>query len=181
MSGQLAPSVQSVEHGPFAQINLGDLNTGNIGDFAVTAQLVSVTSETTTPDMGTVVASFTQNGVIPTTGFSNVEFDPTSTFRFSASNFYWFVLSGSSSDQSGSVQWQFADTFNSAGPGSLPNIANIFIGSGGWTFLNEPPFLIQVDATTAVPEPGSLALGCMGMVAVVFARRQVMKSARGAT
>ena len=165
--------------GPFTLqniiVSLGELYTGNNGDFAVTAQLVSVTSETTTPDLGTVVASFNQNGIIPTIGFSNVEFDPTSTVKFSASNFYWFVLSGSSSDQSGSVQWQYADTFNSTGPGSLPNIANTFTGSGGWTVLNETPFLIQVDA---VPEPSSLALGCIGLVAVAFARRRMMKSGR---
>jgi hypothetical protein len=59
--------------------SLGDLNPGNNGDFTVTAQLFSVMVGTTTPDQGTLLTSFTENGAIPTTGFSKVEFDPTNT------------------------------------------------------------------------------------------------------
>ena len=159
--------------------SLGNLIPGqNAGDLMVTAQLISVTSETTTPDLGTVVATFANNTAsIPTSGFSPVVFDPTSTtVSLNASSFYWFVLSATG-DTTGSVQWQFADTFNSTGPGSLPNIA--FFTSGQWTVLNETPFLIQVNAVGgAVPEPSSLVMGCMGFAAALFARRRL--KSRGA-
>ena len=112
---------------------LGDLNSGNNGDFTVTAQVVSVTSEGNSPGQGTLLATLTQNGAIPTSGFSNVEFDATSTVSLSPTNFYWFVLSASSSDGSGSVQWQFTDSFATTGPGTLPNIA--FFSSGMWGSL----------------------------------------------
>jgi hypothetical protein len=103
-----------------------------------------------------------------------VEFDATTAVSLNASSFYWFVLSGSSSDGSGSVQWQFADTFDTTGgTGSLPNVANDF---GGWTTFNPPetPFLITVNAVGgAVPEPSSLVLGCAGFAAALFARRRI--------
>jgi hypothetical protein len=152
---------------------LGDLNSGNNGDFTVTAQVVSVTSEGNSPGQGTILATLTQNGAIPTSGFSNVEFDATSTVSLSPTNFYWFVLSASSSDGSGSVQWQFTDSFATTGPGTLPNIA--FFSSGMWgSPLAESPFLIQVNAVGgAVPEPSSLVMGCAGFAAALFARRRI--------
>jgi PEP-CTERM motif len=162
--------------------SLGDLNPGNNGDFTVTAQLFSVMVGTTTPDQGTLLTSFTENGAIPTTGFSKVEFDPTNTVSLNASSFYWFVLSGSSSDGSGSVQWQFANTFDHTGPGAFAFIANQT--GGNWTLLTDPTtataFLIQVIGIGgAVPEPSSLVLGCMGFAAALFAGRRI-KSRRAA-
>jgi hypothetical protein len=170
--------------GSFTLLNvfasLGDLNPGNNGDFTVTAQLFSVVNAGDTPNLGTVVANFAPNTAsIPMSSPAPVEFDPTSsTVSLSGSSFYWFVLSGASSDGTGSVQWQFADTFNTdpgSVPGSsLPNIANLV--GGGWTLLNPPatPFLIEVNAVGgAVPEPSSLVMGCAGFAAVLFARRRI--------
>ena len=154
---------------------LGNLLTGNNNDFTVTAQLFAVTGATLTPDQGTLLTSLTLNGTIPSTGFANVEFDPTSSVSLTASNFYWFVLSGSSSDGSGSVQWQYRDDTQSYGPGALDGIANET--GGAWTYLTGPnatPFLIQVNAVGgAVPEPSSLVMGCMGFAAALFARRRI--------
>jgi hypothetical protein len=160
--------------------SLGQFISGNNGDFTVTAQLFTVTNETSTPNEGTLLTSFTQVGNISTSGFSSVEFDPTTAVSLSASSFYWFVLSGSSSDRSGSVQWQFADTFDTTGgTGSLPNVANET--GGAWTTFNPPetPFLITVNAVGgAVPEPSSLVMGCAGFAAALFARRRI--KSRGA-
>jgi hypothetical protein len=175
--------------GSFTLLNvfadLGNLNTGNNGDFTVTAQLISVASAGDTPDQGTVVANFANNTVsIPTSSFSNVEFDPTSsTVSLNASSFYWFVLSGSSGDGSGSVQWQFTDSSALTGSGSLPNFASITTVAPpfGWILGNGlSPFLIEVNGVGgAVPEPSSLVMGCVGLAAVLFARLRI-KSRRAA-
>jgi PEP-CTERM motif len=157
--------------------NLGELDAGINGDFIVTAQLFQVTTTSNTPDQGSLVASFTEVGNIPTGmgNFANVEFDPTSTVSLDKSKFYWFVLSGSSSDGSGAFSWQFTDsTIHSGAPGSsLPNFA-FFDGSlSSWTIGPDSPFLIEVQGS--VPEPSSLILGCVGLSAVVFAARRRMR------
>jgi len=145
------------------QASLGQLNSGSNGDFSVTAQLYQVSSAGDSPDQGTLVATLNQVGAISTSGFTNVEFDPSGTVGLDASKFYWFVLSGASRDGSGGVSWQFSESpINLIGPGSLPNYA---FESGGppWTIFpptDSPasyPFLIQVNGG-AVPEPGSLTL-----------------------
>ena len=128
---------------------LGDLNTGDNHDFTVTAQLFSVPIAGDTPDQGTLVASFTQNGAISPNGFSNVEFDPTKAVSLNSSSFYWFVLSGSSSDGSGSAQWQFTDSTAETGPGTLTNFAffSSIVPPLGWSPGDgSSPFLIDVNS-----------------------------------
>ena len=159
--------------------NLGELNTGTNGDFTLTAQLYSVTNAGDNPSLGTLLASFSQVGPIPTAPnvYSNVEFDPTSPVSLNPSSFYWFVLSGSSSDGTGSVQWQFTDSSVTTGPGTLSAYA-AFAAGYGWTVTPSipppfSPFLIEVDGV-AVPEPSSLLLGCVG-----FGRSLVCSPADG--
>jgi hypothetical protein len=163
--------------------SLGGFDRGNNGDFTLTAQLFAVTSQSETPDQGTLVATLTQNGSVPTNGFANVEFDSPSGVTLSPSLSYWFVLSGSSSDGTGAAQWQFTDNPappNSYGPGSLPNFARITVSSGPWTAFPDFPFLVEVDAAgTAVPEPSSAVLGGFGL-AFVFALRGLVKLRRNA-
>ncbi len=161
------------------QASLGLLNPGNKGDFSVTASLYQVSSVGDTPNLGTLVGTLSEVGPISTTGFSNVAFDPSGTVALDASKFYWFVLSGTSSDGSGGVSWQFSEQANPlAGPGTLPNYG-LETGSPPsppWSAFppnpNDPssfPFLIQVNG--AVPEPNSMILGCIGFSAVLLARR----------
>jgi hypothetical protein len=164
------------------QASLGLLNPGANGGFSVTAQLIQVNNASDAPDMGSVVAALSQVGSISTTGYTNVEFDPSGTVGLNSSKFYWFVLSGSG-DPTGSVQWQFSDSpANLIGPGTLPAYAVNDLGS--WTvFPVDPsdsatyPFLIGVVGQGGtVPEPSSFVLGCIGFTGALFARRWMKKS-----
>jgi hypothetical protein len=163
--------------------NLGELNAGTNGDFILTAQLYSVTNAGDNPSLGTLLASFSQVSPIPTAPnvYSNVEFDPKSAVSLNPSSFYWFVLSGSSSDGTGSVQWQFTDSSVTTGPGTLSAYA-AFANGFGWTVTPSvpppfSPFLIEVDGV-AVPEPSSLVLSCLGLGALLFARRRIARRMR---
>jgi hypothetical protein len=152
--------------------SLGEFDSGTNHDFMLTAQLFQVGSSSNTPDQGALVANFTQVDPIPTgTGnFANVEFDPTSSVSLDPSKFYWFVLSGSSSDGSGATSWAFTDSTTTHGPGSLPNYGFF---DGMWSEFSGSPFLVEVQGQ-AVPEPGSLVLGFIGLSAVVWAARRRM-------
>jgi hypothetical protein len=164
------------------QASLGLLDPGANGGFSLTAQLIQVDNASDAPDMGSVVATLSQVGSISTTGFTNVEFDPSGTVGLSSSKFYWFVLSGAG-DPTGSVQWQFSNSPNNLiGPGTLPSYA--LFDPGSWTvFPVNPanpstyPFLIDVVGQGGtVPEPSSFALGCIGLTGALFARRWIKKS-----
>jgi hypothetical protein len=153
------------------QASLGNFSAGNNGDFALTAQVFQVSTLMNTPDQGTLIATLTQNGAIPTSGYANVEFDASPSVALSPNLFYWFVLTASSSDKSGQVDWQFTDTTSVTGPGSLSNAAVMSPGiPPPWTVFTGAPFLMQVNGTfAAVPEPSSLMLGCAGFSAVLLA------------
>ncbi len=161
------------------QASLGQFNAGTNSDFVLTAQLIQVTNASDGPDMGSVVAALSQIGSISTTGFSNVEFDPTGTVSLDASKFYWFVLTGSSSDSTGGVSWQVANTPANSGPGSLPDYGFLSPGNPPWSVhpidpndASTFPFLIGVTGQgSAVPEPASLILACIGFSGALFARR----------
>jgi hypothetical protein len=163
----VAATLQSVD------ASLGNFAQAGSGDFALTAQLFQVSSASNTPDMGSLVATLTQNGAIPTAGYANVEFDAAPSVLLNPNAFYWFVLSASSGDGSGLVDWQFTDSPSNMGPGSLPNVASMstFFPNPPWSlFPAETPFLVQVNGEfAAVPEPSSLILGCAGFSAVLFA------------
>jgi PEP-CTERM motif len=163
------------------QASLGRLDAGTNSDFSLTAQLIQVTNASDGPDSGSVVATLSQLGSISTNGFSNVEFAPSVTVSLDASKSYWFVLTGSSSDSTGGVSWQIADTAANSGPGSLPNYGSLSPGDPSWlVFPIDPnnsatfPFLIGVTGQgSAVPEPASLALACIGFAGALFARRWI--------
>jgi hypothetical protein len=151
--------------------SLGNFSQAGSGDFVLTAQLFAVSSEANTPDTGTLVATLTQNGAIPTSGYANVEFDAASSVVLNPNAFYWFVLSATSGDGSGQVDWQFTNTTASNGPGSLFDSAVMSPGvPPPWTVFPGEPFLMQVNGTlAAVPEPSSLVMGCAGFSAVLLA------------
>jgi hypothetical protein len=120
------------------------------------------------------VATLSQNGSIPPdpTGFANVEFDPVGRVTLDPTRFYWFVLSGSSSDGTGSVEWQFTESTTHGGPGTLPDFASIFFDfpPAQWQVVPDSPFLIQVNGT-AVPESSSWILGSLGFAALILVSR----------
>ena len=161
----VAATLQSID------ASLGNFSAGNNGDFVLTAQVFQVSGAMDTPDQGALIATLTQNGVIPTSGYANVEFDASPSVALSPNSFYWFVLSATSSDGSGLVDWQFTDTTSVIGPGSLSNAAVMSPGiPPPWTVFPGAPFLMQVNGSfAAVPEPSSLVLGCAGFSALLLA------------
>ena len=70
------------------QASLGMLIPGANGGFSITAQLVQVNNASDAPDMGSVLGTLSQVGSISTTGYTNVEFDPTSTVSLDSSKYY---------------------------------------------------------------------------------------------
>ncbi len=161
------------------QASLGYIDLGTNNDFALTAQLWEVSSMGSNPYQGALIATLSQNASTPLDpdGYSNVEFDPTGTVSLDATKYYWFVLSGTSStpdtppNDTGSVQWQYTDSSDHYGSGSLPNYGVL---SSGYTWNIQPgePYLIQVTGS-GVPEPSSLILGCIGLTSALLARRWI--------
>ena len=157
--------------------SLGKLETPD-GDFAIIARLISVPAIGDTPDMGTVVDTLTLKGglsSIPSSGFANVEFDPTKTDSLSSSLFYYFVLGQPGSPSLGSFAWDYTVSTTVEGTGTLPNTASsLGSESGPWTQIPAAPFLIQINGA-AVPEPNSWILGSMGFLSVVLAGRSLKR------
>jgi hypothetical protein len=142
---------------------LGNFDSGNSGDFALAAALYSTPSAGTLPDGSNLVTTFTfdQNS-IPVTGFANVAFSPVGSVGLDPSLYYWFVLTGSSSDDTGGVDWQFTESSSSTGPGSLTGVGR-FDTPGPWGLNDSGPFLIEVQGLLPVPEPASWVLGLAGL------------------
>jgi hypothetical protein len=139
--------------------SLGQLDPGS-GGFSLVAQLVADNNNTPT---GSVLTTFTYDPTkIPTSGYANVEFDPTSSVNLQSNTSYWFELQGRSSDGSGLVYWQYTLSVDHYGPGSLPNGAMFFTDPPGqsWQVFANEPSLIQVNV---VPEPSSVVLGCIAL------------------
>jgi hypothetical protein len=159
---------------------LGDLTTGSNGDFALSASLVAVSSPSLFPDAGTVVTTLDLNPATPipppnpdgSNAFANVEFDPSNPVSLSPSQFYWFVLTGASSDGSGQVDWQFTNDSSFTGPGSLAATHARNDLPGPWFTDTGGPLMIQVEGTPAVPEPTSWVLGTIGFSSVLLASRR---------
>jgi PEP-CTERM motif len=140
---------------------------GATGTFAAGAELLS--DNNGVPD-GTIVSAFTVP-TIPTTSFSDLTFTPMSNVTLKANTDYWFVLAATGSG--GSYQWQYTNTLST----SFPNYAYSNNNGASWT-IGTPagPFLLQANAAavSAVPEPSSLVLAAIGLLAlgmVLRARR----------
>lgn len=152
--------------------SLGNLDRGS-GDFSLIALLYADNGSGSPPDLPdptsppAPLATFTYSlGAIPASGFANVQFDPTSATALASGTSYWFVLAATSSDGTGSVDWQTTLSTSHSGPGSLPNAGLYFNDPslGGWSIAPNEPQLLQVNV---VPEPSSVALGAIAMGLVV--------------
>jgi len=154
--------------------SLGLFQPSNNNDFTLTAELDSNASGNLP---GTKIADLTQNGSFGVSSFNNVEFDAVGTVTLNANTSYWFTLEAFSSDGSGSVDWQYANTITpSSGTGSLSYYAS---STDGLTWSSIPvsapyntPFLIQVNGSTAVPEPATWLLGTIGLSTMLVVSRQ---------
>jgi len=154
--------------------NLGNFDPGLNGDFTLSAVLYSANSD---GSPGTFLTSF-NHAAIPASGFADVAFNPIDQVLLSAGATYLFVLKGSSADGTGGVDWSYADTYNSSGPGALPYFNTSFDGGATWNGPFAPPaggapYLIQVNGTPSVPEPGSWLLGAVGFGAALGASRRL--------
>jgi hypothetical protein len=157
-------------------VSLGNLDTGTNGSFTITAELVADNGNLPT---GSVLTTFTYNAYsIPTSGFSAVEFDPTSSVTLQAGTKYWFLIGGTYSNSAdsdwGSVSIQYTYSTASYGPGSLGYYNDSYDAGSTWNLdptqgqgVNEP-FLMQVN----VPEPSAWVLGSIGLsCALAISRR----------
>jgi hypothetical protein len=159
--------------------SLGDLDPGANGDFTLSASLIAVSSPSIFPDDGILVTTLNLNPATPipppnpdgSNAFANVEFDPTSLVSLNPSQFYWFVLAGSSSDGTGQVDWQFTNDPGFSGPGSLASTHGRQDLPGPWFTDTGGPLLVEVEGTPAVPEPSSLLLGSIGFSTLLLASR----------
>ncbi|WP_295951625.1 PEP-CTERM sorting domain-containing protein [Rhodoferax sp.] len=104
---------------------------------------------------------------IASSGFQAYSFAPTSAFDLAANTTYWLQILAADVN---AIQWAFASDLSftgvagessySAAFGVSPNASAALDGFG--------PYQMAVE----VPEPGSLALVTLGLIAVVFVRRR---------
>jgi len=155
------------------------LDAGTNGSFALTAKLFA--DDPTHQIPGALLATFSYKaGSIPTSGFSNVEFD-TSPIALSAATNYWFVLGATyknpqAGNDFGGVTWQYTLETKTYGLVALPGTNQSSDGTT-WvpgSFQYNEPFLIQVG----VPEPSSLVLGSIAILTVFTASRWARPSRR---
>lgn len=107
--------------------------------------------------------------------------------NLAASTKYWIVMSYSSSNFSEGVWFRYGDSLTKTGPGTIPTnkaVAVSFNSGGSWMYgalgtgtFDYRPYRFQVNvdgrASSAVPEPGALALflPALGAIAVLRRRR----------
>lgn len=104
---------------------------------------------------------------IASSGFQSYSFAPTAAYDLAANTTYWVQILAADLN---AIQWSFTsdlsgtgvagESSNSAAFGVSPNTSAALDGFG--------PYQMAVE----VPEPGSLALVSLGLVAVVFVRRR---------
>ncbi len=110
--------------------------------------------------IGGLLTSFTAPDL---TGLNSVrDLFPTSGVQLDPNTKYWFVAGVTNS---GSFEWEYANTGSFSGPGSLDIFGDSDDAGVTWTYRDNSPFFpyfIQVNATpTGVPEPatGTLIVG----------------------
>jgi hypothetical protein len=148
--------------------NLGGFDPGAKNDFTLTATLQSDNGGTP----GSVLTTFTYDiNSIPAAGFAHVAFNPINSVILTSGVNYWFVLSGSSSDGTGGVNWSFTNSTSVEGPGTLPAFNTSNDNGATWNGpFSGQPYQIQVSGTL-VPEPASWVPGSLGLAGMFLATR----------
>jgi hypothetical protein len=146
--------------------NLGGFDPGAHNDFTLTATLQSDNAGTP----GSVLTKFTYDiNSIPSAGFAHVAFNPIASVILASGVNYWFVLSGSSSDGTGGVNWSFTNSTTVQGPGTLPAFNTSNDNGATWNGpFSGQPYQIQVSG---VPEPASWVPGSLGLAGMFLATR----------
>jgi hypothetical protein len=117
-------------------------------------------------------------GTLTPTGSGFAPYTATGSYALAADTTYWVVV-----DYLGEPSWGYTDSVSFAGTGTLGSFTNSNNGGTTWNgpyTLEEEgaePYLLEVDATSAVatPEPSSLLLlsmGCLGVLGLM--RRKLL-------
>jgi hypothetical protein len=124
--------------------------------------------------IGSLLTSFSF-GSMPSGAPTPISLLPTSGVTLSAGTTYWLVLG----ERHGSLDteylgWSYADGNASTGPGSLGAFGYSTDGGTSWsasTFDTPNPFRLAVNVASPVPEPSSVALMALGLMALLAMRR----------
>ncbi|WP_161974588.1 choice-of-anchor R domain-containing protein [Piscinibacter terrae] len=124
--------------------------------------------------IGSLLTTFSF-GSMPSGAPTSISLLPTSGVTLAAGTTYWLVMG----ERHGSLDseylgWSYADGNASTGPGSLGAFGYSTDGGMSWaasTFDTPNPFRLAVNVASPVPEPSSLALTALGLLALMAMRR----------
>lgn len=149
---------------------MGSATNGNI---PVIAQLRADTG-TNEIDMsgGGLIATFNIPGL--SGGNSARNFLLNANELLSSNTQYWFMIGIDPGDTTNTFEWDYSNTGNFSGSGSLAEFGQSIDAGATWTYPNNPyfPWKIQVNGFSAVPEPGTASFTLAGLFALYFARRR---------
>jgi hypothetical protein len=124
--------------------------------------------------IGSLLTTFSF-GSMPSGAPSAISLLPDSGVTLAAGTTYWLVMG----ERHGSLDseylgWSYAEGNASTGPGSLGAFGYSTDGGMSWsasTFDTPNPFRLAVNVASPVPEPSSVALMALGLLALLAMRR----------
>jgi hypothetical protein len=87
---------------------------------------------------------------------------------------YWFMIGIDAGDTTNTFLWDYSNTGSYSGSGSLAEFGQSIDAGATWTYPNSPyfPWKIQVNGSSAVPEPNTCLFCCVGLIALAVGRRR---------
>ena len=124
--------------------------------------------------IGSLLSTFSL-GSSPSGAPTSISLLPTSGVSLAAGTTYWLVMG----ERHGSLDteylgWSYAEGNASIGPGTLGAFGYSTDGGMSWsasTFDTPNPFRLAVNVASPVPEPSSMVLMALGLVALLAMRR----------